>query len=288
MDKPAAQTAIGPMIVCAVDQFDENPLIRDEFAGRIVPAGARVFVALARWRPIQRAIERLAEKWVPGIWAGMLCRKRYVDDKVLDAVNNGVSTVVILGAGLDTRAYRLPIPDVRVYEVDQPINLDLKRARLTALFGAVPAHVTQVPIDFQTEDLASALAAAGYQSDRPTVFVWEGVTPYLTETAIDTTCRFLSTAVTGSRLVFTYFRQDFVAGKEFYGAEAAYRDYVVKRGLWRFGLAPEAVGEFLARYGWRVTDHVGPKEYAERYVEPHGRVQPVSEIERVVYAEKID
>jgi methyltransferase (TIGR00027 family) len=288
MDKPAAQTAIGPMIVCAVDQFDEHPLIRDDLAGRIVPPGARAFVALARWRPIQRSIERLAEKWVPGIWAGMLCRKRYVDDKVLDAVANGVSTVVILGAGLDTRAYRLPIPEIRVYEVDQPINLDRKRARLTTLFGAVPAHVTLVPIDFQTEDLAKALAAAGYHSDQPTVFVWEGVTPYLTEEGIDATCRFLSTAVSGSRLVFTYFRQDFVSGQNFYGAETAYRDYVVKRGLWRFGLAPEAVGEFLAGYGWRVTDHVGPKEYAERYVTPNGRTQPVSEIERAVYAEKID
>jgi methyltransferase (TIGR00027 family) len=196
-----------------------------------------------------------------------------------------VDTVVILGAGMDTRAYRLPVL-APVYEVDLPGNVDRKRVALHRIFGEVPDHVTLVPTDFETEDPAETLAAAGYRPGRRVFFAWEAVTQYLTERGVRRTFEFLAEAPTGSRLVFTYVRRDFLDGRALYRAEAAYRDFVVKQRLWHFGMHPEEVAGFLAEYGWREIEQAGAAEFLTRYVRPAGRDLPVSEIERSVYAEK--
>jgi O-methyltransferase involved in polyketide biosynthesis len=71
-----------------------------------------------------------------------------------------------------------------------------------------------------------------------------------------------------------------------YGAQASYQDFVVKQRLWKFGLHPEEVARFLAEYGWREREQVGPDEYTARYLQPAGRQMRASEIERAVYAER--
>ncbi|HEX3780052.1 MAG TPA: SAM-dependent methyltransferase [Pseudonocardiaceae bacterium] len=288
MDKPAAQTAVGPMVVCAIDQFERHPLIEDKLAARMLPGALRPIVTLSRWSGLRRFIRNKAENHTPGIWSNMLCRKRYIDDKVLEAVAGGISRLVILGAGLDTRAYRLPeLATAKVFEVDQPINIDRKRARLLKVFNGIPAHVSLVPIDFRTQHLGEVLASAGYEPDQPTVFVWEGVTQYLTEEAIDATGKFLAGAAPGSRLVFTYVQENFLTGQTLYGAQAAYLDFVVRRGLWQFGLAPAAVEEFLGRYGWQEIEQAGSAEYTDRYLRPNNRLLATTELERSVYAGKM-
>ena len=97
---------------------------------------------------------------------------------------------------------------------------------------------------------------------------------------------YLAGGAPGSGLAFTFVRKDFLNGQAMYGAEAAYQDFVVKQGLWKFGLHPEQVAGFLAEYGWRECEQVGPDEYADRYLEPAGRTLTASEIERAVYAER--
>jgi methyltransferase (TIGR00027 family) len=204
------------------------------------------------------------------------------------ATDSQIDAAVILGAGFDTRAYRLPVlPATPVYEIDLPANIDRKRTRLTRLYGEIPANVTLVPVDFETQDLADVLADHGYRPDRPTFFVWEAVTQYLTEAGVRRTFDFLAAAAPGSRLVFTYVRKDFLDGTALYGGESAYQEFVVKRQLWHFGMDPNQVAEFLADYGWRETEQMGRQEFAHRYVTPSGRALPVSEIERSVCARKI-
>ncbi|OLT11384.1 methyltransferase [Pseudonocardia sp. CNS-139] len=287
MANPAAQTAIGPMVIVAFDQYDPHPLVRDDLAARLLPGATRGLVGLARWRPVRRAVAAMTEKQVPGLWASILCRKRYADDVVRLAVADGVTAAVILGAGMDTRAYRLPeLAGLPVFEVDLPANVERKRALLTGVYGAPPAHVTLVPVDFDTEDPAARLAAAGYDPARPTVFVWEAVTQYLTDAGVRATLAFLAAAPAGSHLVFTHIRQDFLDGTDRYGADVAYRRFVTDSHLWRFGLDPAEVPGLLAGYGWRQVEQAGPAELTARYLEPAGRPLPVTEIERSVHARK--
>jgi methyltransferase (TIGR00027 family) len=284
----AAQTALGPMIVVAADQYEPAPLVHDPWAAQLLPAPGRFVAALTRWSPVRSAVKSATDRKIPGGWANFLCRKRYIDDQLCAAIAKGVDAVVILGAGFDTRAYRLPeLTGIPVCEVDQPSNTKRKAAALHRAFGRVPADVTLLPVDFETDDLAERLQRAGFGPQRRTFYVWEAVTQYLTESAIRQTLACLAHAAPGSGLAFTFVRKDFLTGQHTYGADSARRQFVVKNELWRFGLHPEDVGPLLAEYGWREVDQVGPAEYADRYLRPAGRDTAVSEIERAVYAERI-
>lgn len=288
MDNAAAQTAVGPMAIIAIDQHEEIPLARSKVAYWLLPAHVKVIVSFTRFPLVRRWVVNAAEKRVPGLWASMLCRKRYINDQIRGAVDAGIEAVVILGAGLDDCAYRLPwLSSIPVYEVDLPENITRKRKMLQKLYGKVPDHVRLVPIDFETEDLNQVLAEHGHRTEYTTAFVWEAVTQYLTETAVRRTFEALSTAAIGSRLVFTYVRKDFLDGTELHGGEVLYREYVVERRLWRFGMEPDKVAEFLSEYGWRLTDDAGPREFADRYLQPTCRELTASELERSACAKKV-
>ena len=287
MNSPAEQTAIGPMVIVAAEQYEASPLIHDPWAGRILPLGGRIAASLARWSPIRRGFIAVTEKRIRGGWANFVSRKRYVDDQLVNAVAKGIEAVVILGAGFDTRAYRLPeLAGIPVCEVDLPGNVARKAVALRRCFGRVPPGVRLLAVDFETDDLAERLGREGFGPGKRNFYIWEGVTPYLTERAVRKTMGHLADAAPGSGLVFTFIRKDFLDGQAMYGAKAIYEEAVVKRGLWHFGLHPEQVAGFLAEFGWHEMEQVGPDEYAARYLEPAGRNLVVSEIERAVYAER--
>lgn len=285
MNNSAAQTALGPMVIVAADQYESAPLVHDPWAHRLLPAAGRMATALMRWSAVRRALIAATEKKMHGGWASFLCRKRYIDDQLVSAVPRGVDALVILGAGYDTRAYRLPeLAGIPVCEVDLPANIERKAAAVRRCFGRVPPDVTLLPVDFETDDLADRLAHKGFDRGMRTFYVWEAVTQYLTESAVRKTMEHLAGAAPGSSLAFTFVRKDFLDGQAMHGAQSAYQDFVVKRRLWQFGLHPEEVAGFLAEYGWCETEQVGPDEYAARYLEPAGRAIIASEIERAVYA----
>jgi methyltransferase (TIGR00027 family) len=290
MAQKAADTGVGPAAIVAIEQhFPEDArIINDDLAFQMLPFGVRAYVWLSRFSWARDWMVRAGEKKAPGVWAMALCRKRYIDDKVVEAVVEQAETVVNLGAGFDTQAYRLPaLANVPIWEVDQPDNIDAKRSRLKKVFGEVPAHLTLVSIDFDSQDLGAVLASHNCAVDARTFFILEGVTQYLTEAGIQETFDFLAKAPAGSRLVFTYVRKDFMDGKVFYGHEFLYKKMLLKDKIWLFGMDPEDVADFLGGYGWRVLEHLGYEELAEVYVKPTGRKLESLELERVVYAEKL-
>lgn len=277
------------MVIVAAEQSlpPERRVVSDELAVRFLPAGMRLAARACRWRPVRELLIAATDKKARGIWGGVLCRKRYADEKVSEAVDAGIRQVVLLGAGFDTRACRLVVPrGAAAYEVDLPANIADKRRVLRTVYGRVPEHLALVPVDFETDDLAAALATAGFDPGRPALFVWEAVTQYLTEEAVRATLTFLAKAAAGSRLIFTYVRKDFLDGADLYGAEGAYQEFVVKQPVWRFGIAPEDVGGLLRPYGWVEREQVGHEAYAAGYLQPTGRELRVSEIERFVYADR--
>ncbi len=289
MTRAAAKTGAGPTMMVAVEQYfpKKQRIIEDSLAYQVLPFGIRTIAGVLHSALARDWMVRTTEKSFPGIWGGMMCRKRYIDEKLIEAASQ-IEAVVDLGAGFDTRAYRLSaLADIPVWEVDQPENIQPKRARLRKLFEEVPSHVRLVSIDFDQEQLSTVLAAHGYPAGQRTFFIWEAVTQYLTETGIRGTFDFLAKAARGSRLAFTYVRKDFIDGKNRYGQEAAYEQYISKGKFWLFGMDPEEVPSFLESYGWRVVEHLGYEDLAERYVKPTGRELASMLIERIVYAEKL-
>lgn len=263
-------------------------IIDDPLAYQMLPAYAKLFVKALNVKPIRQALFSLVERSNPGVQTGILCRKRYIEDKLKETFRTEIDSLVLLGAGLDTLAYRLPqLPGIRVYEVDLPENIAYKRKKLEALYGSVPAHVRLVAIDFETQQLEVVLKQSGYTLNGRSFFVWEGVTQYLTEAAVRETFSFLAKTKPGSRLVFTYILQDFIAGTNTYGLDALYQRFRVHNPIWRFGLQPQAVAPFLEAYSWKELEQVGAAEFSERYLKPVGRLETVAAIERVVYAKKV-
>ena len=245
-----------------------------------------MFVRLLRPRRMRDWIIGLSEKSNPGIWGGLLCRKRYIDEKLV-ASRNEIESVVNLGAGFDTRPYRLPaLSGLSVWEVDQCENVEAKERRLRKAFGTIPANVKLVHADFDRDDLGAILAAHGYSAGKLTFFVWEAVTQYLTEQGVRTTFDWLAKAAPASRLAFTYVRKDFLDGKTFYGWESGYRQFVASN-VWLFGMDPEDCPTFLKDYGWRIVEDVGYDELADKYILPTGRRVVAAPVERMVYAERV-
>lgn len=276
------------MLLAAVEQNEppERRLVDDDLAELFLPAPLRWLVAATRWAPARRLMVRGSEYTGPGLWANLACRKRFIADKLDEALGD-IEAVVILGAGLDTRPYLLTRrARVPVFEVDLPVNVARKAQAVRRVLGELPRSVRLVAVDFERDDLLTTLAEHGYRTDFRAFFICEGVTQYLTEDGVRRTLEGLRAAAPGSRLVFTYVRRDFIDGTNRYGTRTLYRSVRQRRQLWHFGLQPDEVAEFIGEYGWRLVEQAGPDELVERYVEPTGRKLGASQLEWSAYAEK--
>jgi methyltransferase (TIGR00027 family) len=276
------------MVLAAVEQSEPpgRRLVDDDLAARFLPAPTRWLVTATPPALMRRLMMAAMERDGPGLWANMTCRKRYIADKVTEALDS-IDAVVVLGAGLDTLAYRLARTSViPIFEVDQPVNIERKAAAVRRVLGTIPSSVHLVPLDFERDDVLTALAERGYRADYRTFFVWEAVTQYLTADAVHATLESLRPAAPGSRLVFTYVRRDFIDGVNFYRAKQLYRRFRQRQQLWRFGLQPAEVAAFLDGHGWRLVEQLGPEQIVQRYVEPTGRNLTASQVEWSAYADK--
>jgi len=276
------------MVLAAVEQNEppQRRLVDDDLADLFLPWPLRWLVAATRFAPARRLMIRGSEWTGPGLWANLACRKHFIADKLTESLDD-INAVVILGAGFDTRAYRLTrrvrIP---VFEVDLPVNIARKMKTVRRVLGELPMSVRLVALDFERDDLLTALAEHGYHTDYRTFFICEGVTQYLTEAGVRRTLEGLRAAAPGSRLVFTYVRRDFIDGTNRYGTQTLYRNVRQRKQLWQFGLEPDDVAGFIAEYGWRLVEQAGPDELVRRYVEPTGRKLKASQLEWSAFAEK--
>lgn len=141
---------------------------------------------------------------------GMRLRTRFIDDATRQALADGIRAMIVLGAGFDCRSLRLPeLRQAQVFEIDFPRQLATKQRTFADAGVAVPSHVRFVPCDFDAtefeHELTRDLLAAGFRAGSPTLFVWEGVTSYLGDEALDRSLGWMArTGGAGSRLVFNF------------------------------------------------------------------------------------
>jgi methyltransferase (TIGR00027 family) len=187
-----SRTAFGAAAYRAVHQdLDRAAVFRDPLAWRIL--GVDRDETLADPEATGRDRLRLF----------IAVRHRFAEDSLAAAVQRGTRQVVVLGAGLDTWAYRNPYDDVRVYEVDFPATGAWKRERLADAGIDVPPNVAYVGVDFEIDDLTARLVEGGFDRAAPAFFVWLGVVPYLTVEAVTATLRAIA-AIPGGEVVFDY------------------------------------------------------------------------------------
>ena len=139
-----------------------------------------------------------------GLRAHIVARSRYAEDTLASAMAQGATQYVLLGAGLDTFAYRSPFDELSVFEVDHPATQQWKRTLLWQAGIPVPDGLSFVPVDFETQHLGTELRHAGFDRERKTVFAWLGVVPYLTPDAFRATVDFIAEQPRGSAVVLDY------------------------------------------------------------------------------------
>jgi methyltransferase (TIGR00027 family) len=285
---PVAQTAFNPMVQVAMEQYEppERRLVTDDMARAILPAAQRALVSAMRWPLLRRMTIAAGERAVPGSWSIITCRKRFIDDKLGEELPD-IDAVVVLGAGMDTTGLRLARrSDIPVFEVDLAVNIERKKAAVERALGAVPASVHLVAVDFERDELMDRLSGQGYSSKARTFFIWEGVTQYLTEDAVRATLTAVQGAAAGSLLVFTYVRGDFIDGSNMYDATLLYKRFRQRSQIWKFGLDPDEVAEFVGQYGWKLVEQTGPDYYVRNYIKPTGRNLAASDLEWAAYCVK--
>jgi methyltransferase (TIGR00027 family) len=217
------------------------------------------------WRVSQRVMEHLA----PGAFFAHQARTKYFDALIRRALRAGVRQLVLLGAGFDTRAYRLAdlLEGVSVFEVDHPATSRLKSERVARYLGEAPPNVRYLAMDFVREKPHECLDRAGFDRSVPSFFLWEGVCPYVDRPAFDATLELVAQSGEGSWLAFDYFFEDAVAHPERWPGMARQARTVSKRGEpYTFGVDPRRLDDVMAAHGLALEDNVLPAEAEARYL----------------------
>jgi methyltransferase (TIGR00027 family) len=222
----------------------------------------------------------------PGPRPSAVARTRFIDDAVTRWADE-CEQLVLLGAGFDTRAHRLPAAgSLRTFEVDHPAT-QARKIAIVAGEGLDTRRVMYVPVDFERDRLDVELLADGFDPARPSIFVWEGVTNYLTESAVDATLAVVRTlAAPGSVLVFTYVHAGVLDGTVEFPEAVRWVHNVQRAGEpWTFGFLPERVPEHLRERGFDVVTDVSTRDADRGGFAALGRREVGSDLYHVVVAE---
>jgi methyltransferase (TIGR00027 family) len=272
----ARSTAEGACALRAAGTTLSDPQLRnpDYLAAAFITAGPKL-TAIVKVPLLRQTTPWIFERILPGSFWFELARTHHMDEVLLTEVGAGATQAIILGAGLDSRAYRFEreLAEVAVFEVDHPVTATVKRQRLEAVFGARPEHVRYVEIDFNRDDLAERLAASGFDPVQRTVVLWSGVTPYLEEEGVVATLEwFASGTGSGSAICFDYLWKEVLDGDDsFYGAAQLRKRVAAGGEPFRFGIPRGETATFVERFGLELEQDLGPEDAQQRLLGGAGR-----------------
>ena len=240
-------------------------LFCDPFAPLFLHQWRKLLYVLARFDLGRKSVEHLLDRSAPGARAAGIARTKWIDDQATRALETA-KQLVLLGAGFDTRAYRLPSAQGAItFELDHPETSRCKQAVLDREIGSLSQQVRFVHIDFNRQCISEVLAQAGFDWMRSACFVWEGVTNYLTSEAVDNALRQIAQAATGSILLFTYVHRDVLdQPQRFFGAVKLTSRLRSYGEPWTFGIYPEEIAGYLAGRGLQLTQDIGVGEVWRR------------------------
>jgi methyltransferase (TIGR00027 family) len=255
--KQPSRTALGAAIHRAAHQvLERGRIFTDPLALRILGVDADTLTREDRQHPTRRRFRIF-----------IAVRTRFAEDALAAAVERGVRQLVILGAGLDTYAYRGACRDrLRIFEVDHPATQAWKRQRLADAAIPLPPCLTFAPIDFERETLAKGLEDAGFNPAEQTFFTWLGVVPYLTEEAVWSTLTFIANLPNGAHVVFDYSDPPASLPAEGRASHERSAARVAKVGeAWLSYFAADELRNRLLDIGFADVEDLGPRQIAVRY-----------------------
>jgi methyltransferase (TIGR00027 family) len=267
VEHQASETALVTATMRALAVFDE----REEIRGRDYVA--EIFLTEDRKRPLKDPAARawvMKNKITPGAYEFMLARTAFFDHIVEQALRDNIPQIVFLGAGYDSRPYRFQdlIQDTRVFELDAQPTQQRKQELLHQASISIPERLAFVPINFNTDDLQDVLVGAGYNRNQKTLFVWEGVTYYLSTQAVDDILSFIrSDSPLGSSICFDYA----ALSPEVLSEDSAKKlrerlksDHPAEPT--RFGIREGELESFLSERGYHIIEHLTSQAMEQKYL----------------------
>jgi len=245
---------------------EDERICYDQYAIRFI---SREVLEFAANNPDKyRAFLAQSERLVPGSRNSIIARVRYFDDIVKSSIDDGLEQLVILGAGYDTRAYRIEgMKNIRVFEVDQPATQKIKVEKIKEIFGSLPSHVTYVSVDIGIDKLDQRLLESGYDRSQKTLFVMEGLFMYLPPGTVDETLSFIAhNSGRSSAVVFDYIPQSVVDGTCELEAGKNWQKGVTDVGeSFLSGIKEGEIETFLTQRGFSKIRNVTSKDYKKAY-----------------------
>lgn len=257
--------------------LDEPRIFEDPLALRILGEDERASMV----RPGVQADDPLSK----ALRLALAVRSRLAEDEWARAERDGVRQYVLLGAGLDTYAYRRAANASRVFEVDLPSTQQLKRDALRTAGIEVPDGVSHVTTDFDIDDLGTALASTGFDRTAPAFFSWLGVTPYLEEQAVFRTLDFIAGCAPGSAVVFDFIVQpSLLAPMEKMGLEMIAAKLAAGGEPLKTFFDPVQLEERMRARGFRTAASIRPEQLTERYLKNRADGAQAGNVTRLMHA----
>ncbi len=263
----------------------------DPYAFALLSGSYRIFVRLARLPIIGKLVYAILDLGWPYSRSSAVVRTRAIDDLVRDAIRSGARQLVLLGAGLDSRGCRLDeAAEIEVFEVDHPATQLVKKERLHASIGKLPANIRYAAMDFEHDALEAKLIESGYHPDVQAVVVWEGVIDYLTESAVQSTLAVLARLLApSSLLIFTYTDKGTLDGSKAFRGARRWRSLSKVGGEpFLFGFNPDTLAEVLKPFRLQLESDASTEEIAQHYCLPLGRTESGNRAYRVATARCIE
>ncbi len=239
-------------------------VVDDQLAEPFLPLRFKLATVPARWGRWRDLAARIIDRRWPGVRSTVIARTRLIDSLVGELALQ-LPQAVILGAGFDTRAWRLPeLRDVAVFEVDHPAT-QRRKQQLLHRRDLDTAHVRFIPTDFILRQLDTTMSEAGFDAALPTLFLWEGTTNYLSAEAVDATLRWCAGAAAGSHLIFTYINADVLMDPSAYvGADQLFSSLRRVEEPLTFGLDPDKLDGYLGERGLSLISDEGAASIRQR------------------------
>lgn len=244
--------------------------------------------AILRFGPLRRLLwEPLLAKVRP-ISTFIVVRSRFAEDQLEQAISDGCSQYMILGAGLDSWALRNAPPGVRVFELDRPATQRRKRDRILARLGQFPPHLTLIPIDFERQTIGDTLCDSPFDRDATAFVSWLGTLYYLTRKAIEATLDSLAAACTaGSQLASDYFVPKSAMSSADLELFRVLDEGGTRRGEpMRTLLEPGEVAGMLRQAGFRVIEDLSADAIRDRYLSGRSDGLDIPDFGRLCLAER--
>ncbi|MCJ7626468.1 MAG: SAM-dependent methyltransferase [Anaerolineaceae bacterium] len=240
----------------------------DYLAELFLPANFRFIIKFTK---IRANVKKKLNGFLPGLHEYMIARTAYFDRIFMDALDNKIPQIVLLGAGYDSRAYRFAdlISDTKIIELDIATTQNRKKECLRKAKVEIPKHVSFIPIDFNNESLQKVLEKAGYENHKKTLFLWEGVSYYLESDSVDATLEFVSrSAHIGSAIALDYTISIAEENMDDYGVKEFYQTMKEHHSNEELMFAIDAgkIVSFLGKRGLKLVDYLDNEQIERKFL----------------------